>query len=320
MRKTIQHIIRAALFLLIFLCLISVLAIVFVPKNNSRADGMDFAEANGILGEPENTIDVLYIGDSEVYNAISPMEIWNDRGITGYDCATGAQQILTSWHFVEQAFEKQSLKVVMVETNILFRRYGAEKWFEEQLRYLVPLFRYHDRWKNLGRKDLSLKTETTWTDPLKGFRLFKNVKGFEPDKNYRKPTDETARMNRFSKLYLEKMQELCAAHGAQLVLFTVPTTKNWNFKRHNSVQQYADANGLTYLDMNLLPEEEFSIDWSTDTKDKGDHLNFDGAMKASAYIADFLADTYGIEDHRADPDYQHWFTYWDTYSTLVAQE
>ena len=293
MRKTIQHIIRAALFLLIFLCLISVMAIGFVPKNNSRADGMDFAEANGILGEPENTIDVLYIGDSEVYNAISPMEIWNDRGITGYDCATGAQQILTSWHFVEQAFEKQSPRIVMVET---------------------------DRWKNLGGKDLSLKTETTWTDPLKGFRLFKKVKGFEPDKDYRKPTDETARMNRFSKLYLEKMQELCATHGAQLVLFTVPTTKNWNFKRHNSVQQYADANGLTYLDMNLLPEEEFSIDWSTDTKDKGDHLNFDGAMKASAYIADFLAETFGIEDHRADPEYQHWFTYWDTYSTLVAQE
>lgn len=319
MKMTIKHMIRDSLFILIFVVLMVGLSFVFRPKNNSRDEGMDYAEANGILGEPRNTIDVLYIGDSEVYNGISPLEIWNSKGITGYDCATGAQQILSSWNFVEQAFETQNPRIVVIETTVLFRKFGVEKWFEEQLRYHFPMFRFHDRWKYLQANDFRFSYQTTWSDPLKGFRLFKKVSGFEPDEEYRKPTEKKAKMNRFSRLYLQKIQELCETHGAQLVLLSLPTTKNWNFSRHNSIQHYAEEHGLAYLDMNLLPESEFSIDWTKDTKDKGDHLNYTGAVKASEYLASYLAESFGLEDHRSDPRYQHWDAYWKTYMTLVNE-
>ena len=55
---------------------------VFEPKNNGGVGGLNAAHqaAEAFLGEPENSLDALFIGDSETYSALSPVEIWKDTG------------------------------------------------------------------------------------------------------------------------------------------------------------------------------------------------------------------------------------------------
>ena len=91
-----------------------VLSLVFYPKNNEKEDGIIDVAANAILGEPENTIDVLIIGDSESINSINPLRIWEQQGIASYCCGTSLQLLSYSEYFLHQAFKIQSPKIVVL--------------------------------------------------------------------------------------------------------------------------------------------------------------------------------------------------------------
>ena len=97
----------------------------------------------------------------------------------------------------------------------------------------------------------------------------------------------------------------CREQGAQLVLFSSPSTANWDYLRHNAVAQFAKELGVEYIDMNLMTQE-IPIDWETDTRDRGDHLNHDGAEKVSLWLGSYLADTGLFEDKRTWEAYTAW--------------
>ena len=44
-------------------------------------------------------------------------------------------------------------------------------------------------------------------------------------------------------------------NGAQLMLVSTPSLKNWNSERHNTVAELAEEFGLEYIDMNTLKQD-----------------------------------------------------------------
>ncbi len=108
------------------------------------------------------------------------------------------------------------------------------------------------------------------------------------------------------KTYLKRIAKLCKENDAQLILVSTPSTKNWNSKRHNAVASVAEDLDLTYLDLNT--QDDISIDWSTDSRDKGDHLNYFGASKVTDYISSYLKETKLFTDKRKDSNYESWNT------------
>ena len=76
-------------------------------------------------------------------------------------------------------------------------------------------------------------------------------------------------------------------------------------QRHNAIKKLADELKVEYIDVNLL-QNEVPIDWNKDSRDKGDHLNYYGAVKMSNYLGKYFFDKSIFVDHRDDVDYKSW--------------
>ena len=108
MKKIIKSIVSCVLFVAILLGLLQVSSLVFQPKSNDKASGIHYPTANGIFSEPKDSIDTVFIGDSEVYHSFIPLNIWRDYGITSYDVSSPSQKLVYSMEFLKKTFEKQS--------------------------------------------------------------------------------------------------------------------------------------------------------------------------------------------------------------------
>ena len=116
-----KNIIKSFCFITILLILLAVFMYTVFPKNNiSKYSLLDLLDYE-ILEEKDDTIDVLFVGDSLVYSSVSPMEIWKEHGFTSFDCSTPAQLLETSYKYIKIAIERQHPKVIFLEANVLFR-------------------------------------------------------------------------------------------------------------------------------------------------------------------------------------------------------
>ena len=112
-----KRIIKCIIFIAIFLIILEILSKIFIPKNNTLEAGLGKRKltASGIYTEPENTIDVLVLGDSESYTSYIPLELWNQYGFTSYVCGTPAQRLSVSLSYIKDALKTQKPKIVLLE-------------------------------------------------------------------------------------------------------------------------------------------------------------------------------------------------------------
>lgn len=299
-----KHILKNLLFCLIFLLLFTGVTFLLTPKNNSKDAGIHDDWAKGFLAEPENTVDVLILGDSEVYSCVAPLLIWQEQGITAYSCGTSDQKLYQTRSYLHRFFETQSPRMVLLETNILYRDYSNTDVFPHLFEELFPLVRYHDRWKELTGADLTQPIDFTHIQRDKGYLYLTDVLPAD-DSNYMTYTEETEPIPQKNRMNVEAILAFCRERNVPLVLFSSPNTANWDYLRHNAVEAFATELGIPFLDMNLMTNE-IPIDWETDTRDHGDHLNHDGAAKVSAWLGQYLADTGLFEDKRDQAEYAAW--------------
>ena len=300
-KRFLLHSCKAVVFILVILGLLFALSPVFMPKTNK--DLRD-SSANGILAEPAGTIDVIIVGDSEAYCTFIPLQMWNDYGITSYVCGTPKQTLDYSEDFLRKAFKSQKPKVVVLETNAIFRKFSLSSALLIKADERFSIYRYHDRWKKLSLSDFSSDVDNDYIENDKGYRIDGSVKPGNVS-GYMKPSDKKEKIPIKNKPYLKIIKELCEENGAQLMLVSTPSLKNWNSERHNTVAELAEEFGLEYIDMNTL-KQDVPINWTNDTKDAGDHLNHIGAEKATAYFGNYLSSKNILEDHRNDPSYSDW--------------
>lgn len=299
-----KNILSGIAFFAILAVLLAAASHLLQPKNNTNKAGMMNPPADGILAEPENSIDVLILGNSQSYCSFIPMEIWKEQGITSYVCGVPLQMMYQSEGYLRRAFRTQSPKIVILETLTIFAEYSRTEALPEKAAEWIPLLRYHDRWKSLRAEDWYKPVKYSHVRGDKGFRAFHGAKAADT-MDYMKPSEEVHAISPINIRHVRKIQAFCQKHGAQLILVSAPSTVNWNQIMSNGIAAMADRLGIPYLDLNLMPEE-VPIDWEKDSFDGGDHLNVNGAKKVSAFMGKWLAETGLFEDKRTWEAYSQW--------------
>ncbi|MDG3131950.1 hypothetical protein MKL26_02765 [Streptococcus suis] len=303
------------IFLIGLILILQILSTIFSPKDNVSGIGMEEVKANGILGENKNTIDVVVIGDSESISSISPMEIWNNTGYTTYVSGSSGQPLNYSLKMLQRAFENQKPKIVILETNTIFRNVSLQHIPLAQFTETFSIFDYNDRWKKLRLTDLFKPKSYSYTDDTKGY-VFSSLISPSTTTNHMEPTNDIKKISRVNRYLIDQIKELSEANGAKFLLLSTPSTVNWNYPRHNAVKKLAEELDNEYIDLNLM-NDEINIDWSKDTRDRGDHLNHNGAVKVSNYLSEYLAKTKILSDHRNDKKYDNWHKSYQRYINQI---
>lgn len=304
MKVFIRKTLHCAVFLAGLAILLLIASKLCLPKGHKKEDGVQDASANAIMQEPEQTIDVLILGDSETYSSMIPLQMWREHGITGYCCGTSAQNLGYSYQFLQKAFERQSPKVVLLETNAFYRDFSLGEAVKYKMDRKFSIFSYHNRWKSIRKGGKRYTQSTIYSDNTKGY-VFSDMIAAADATGYMVPSDGQEPLSAKSIAYLEEIVAFCKKKGTKLIFVSTPSVKNWNYNRHNSVLKIAEKLSVEYIDMNVLTEE-IPIDWDTDTRDHGDHLNYSGACKVSAYLGNLLCEMEGVKDHRDEPEYEKW--------------
>ncbi len=295
---------KATIFLIILFLIVEGFSFLFLPGNNAKKYGINKIATYDILEEAENSIDVVALGDSLVYSSLSPMEIWNNFGYTVFDCASAAQIISDTYKLLEVSIESQHPKIVLMEANVLFRDPAKKKpkskidQLGETVKSYLPIIKYHDNWK----KYISFGPKSNWTNIYKGYKFITKVKSSK-NKQYMSNSKDAREIPKVNLEDFDKIVKLCEKNDIKLVLVSFPTQTTWSTKKHNAINKLVDQYGFEFLDLNLV---DLGINWETDTKDAGNHLNYKGAIKVSKYIGNYLESTDLIEDHRNDKNYKLW--------------
>ncbi len=304
MKGFLKNSLKGVIFVVGLSVLIAISSLAIIPRNNREEDWKHDVQAHGILAEPENTIDVLFLGDSEVYSSINPLRIWQNYGYTSYCCSSSKQRLWYTIEFFFMTLSSQQPKIVFMETNNIFKFFPLEETMLHAADLPIPLIKYHDRWKNYNFEELFRTPDYTHIENRKGYRLYKESDPADVE-GYMEEDEDSAYISLTNMTYIKIIADTCRENGAKLVFLSTPSTKNWNMKKHNRIVQLSEELGADYIDMNLLLEE-VPIDWNKDTRDMGDHMNYFGAEKVTAYLGKYLSETGILTNHKDDPEYAGW--------------
>ncbi len=338
---------KVAVFLIIF-CMLFALANWLVSPVWEEWGNYD--SLHGFYEQPEDTIETVFLGTSLMVNGVIPMELYDKYGICAYNLGTQQQPMIISYYWLREAYrlhdstlknvvidlsalddepkEAYFLKAIFsmrlsdVKMSALIDYFGS---YTDAIRELVPIFRYHSRWKELGNTDFA-KANIDVKDYLRGynFDLSKNIErsGFDYStlKIPEYVLDEDAGKTEFnatSLSYFEKIMDFSKEKNLNVILIKFPPY--WSSKDHNAAQELADKYGLDYIDYNFVPYiNELEYNGALDGTDRK-HFNYYGAAKFSACIGKYLVDNSYSEDIKGNKRYEFMDDQLDQYQNIVVK-
>ena len=116
----IRKLLRAVCFCLLFALLFVFLSGAFIPRSGTQEDGMEGRISKAYRGEPRDSIDTVFIGNSDIYRAISPVDLFHQTGITSAIAGRPNKQLSEVPGDIRDILRYQNPKTIVLETDCMF--------------------------------------------------------------------------------------------------------------------------------------------------------------------------------------------------------
>lgn len=315
MKKLIKSVVFIALFCIIWNCVFKVLRL--EPTSISY-----------FYDEPKDSLDVVYIGASNVYNHFNATLAYNKYGLKTGILSTASQPAAYIKYLIEESSKYQSPKVYVVDLvgltyddNLLLEgeirkvsdsmKYSQNRTDalnyvlsytdipkKDYINYYYSFLKYHAIWKNVTKTSFTKVNETSY----KGynFAYYNSVK-VEQEKSLW--CDFENELTEANHQVLNDLIEYLNLNNVE-VLFVIPS-RNFTEKecgRMNYAARILEENNYSVINFNTL--KDFTVDYKNDFYDIM-HLNVYGATKYTLYFSKYLNENYDLNDHR-DEGYCSW--------------
>lgn len=288
----------------------------------------------GFYAEPENTLDVVLLGASEVFTGFSSAYAYDLHGFTSYPYALDAAPASLHESQIREVLNHQNPKWIVLEINgFLYdapelqtdsgsmRRYlnniplswnrvrttleliPREDWYI----YFFPLAKRHSNWKAIpeqGENIQDLLTIQFHGSLLKG--NVTSVNPFDPLPMRDVANDySTAPLEPLAEQYLISLLEYCKENQLDNILFVrfphviYNDTNYARFQRCNEAERIIEEYGFDFVNLER-DHEGIGLDFAADFYND-DHLNLSGQRKVTEYLSQLLVDSYGITESSLTP-------------------
>ncbi|MCQ2514926.1 MAG: hypothetical protein MJ089_07560 [Ruminococcus sp.] len=284
----------------------------------------------GFYLEDKNSLDVAFLGASEVFADFSSAYAYEKFGFTSYPYSTDYNLVSLYKYQLEEILKHQNPKLIVVELTMTVNENNddfsdesnirniealmplsvnkAESVFKnvdnDYLSYLFPIIKYHDTWKDLGTLKQYIKD--SYAMRSRGYTLLKgattkphiakleNLIDVTNDNTVAK-LDDTM----LCKRYLTEFLDYCKEKELDNVLFVmyphavIDSTYN-RFCRANAAGKLVESYGYEFLNLEHKANE-IGLDYQKDFYNY-DHLNVYGQQKFTEYFGNMLKNKYGINN------------------------
>ena len=286
---------------------------------------------------------MLFLGSSHVLNALDPMQMYAQYGITSYNMAKHGGIMPESYWELVNALDYCSPKCVIIDLWALDRDYhfmdvmegdrpqadldnsvalvhkNFDFWplskhkiaavndliAEPSLRtqFLWDFSLYHDRWDVLDAGDFGAGQSTEFLREDLGSRPRDDM---EANYNYWRPDDLEQQLDHETVCvqYLRKTIELCRDKNICVILTFLPVAGAKDLDIQ-AVNTGKVIGGEYDIPVIDLLTGVQAVNYTCDMADDS-HLNISGMYKVTDYFGRLLSQEYGLEDHRIDNDAEVW--------------
>lgn len=283
---------------------------------------------DGFYEKDKNSIDMLFIGTSVVHTGVDVNYLYNQYGFTSYNLSADQMSGPNVYYYLKEAAKYQSPKVIFVDIQALshaesadtssihynydFMRQGLNRiqGIKQHKKVshegtIFPFAEYHTRWQELDETDFKYVSMDK-LNMLNGYFIYMLTNDSIVPTVYDKTEYTLSELGyEYTVKELDRILAFCKENGMECILFRTPQSYTQGQSQYcDAIEKYAGEKNIRFWNFNNY-YEEIGVDFSTDFVD-GQHLNYLGSRKFTAFLGTMIAAQLEYPDHRGTVGYEEW--------------